>query len=113
MWRPLFQRETRTPSGTGHHIDAEWGGMHKMPCVLSSVQLCGFSGTRSPPDRFGGVGLLLVLAQRPPHHHQDRKDETLHHRRDLRHVELVPVPPRQKRGPEGGGPAAPVLPARG
>src|SRR4028119_2451496 len=83
-----------------------------MPCVLSSVQLCGFSGTRSPPDRFGGVGVLIVLAQRPPHPPQDRNDETLAHRRDLRHVELVPVPPRQKRGLEGVRPASPVLPLR-
>ena len=84
----------------------------QIPCALSSVPLCGFSGACSSPHRFGGVGVLLVLAQHPPHHHQDRKDETLHHRRDLRHVELVPVPPRQERGLERVRPAPPVLPLR-
>jgi hypothetical protein len=67
---------------------------------------------RSPPHRFGGVGVLLVLAQRPPYHHQHQEDETLYHRRDLRHVELVPVPPRQERGLERVRPASPVLPLR-
>jgi hypothetical protein len=84
-----------------------------MPCVLLSVPLCGFSDACSPPDRFGRVGVLHVLAQHLlPYYHQHREDETLYHRRELRHVELALVPPRQERGLKRVRPAPPVLPLR-
>ncbi len=76
------------------------------------MRLRVFSGARSPPDRFGRVGVLPVLAQQPSYGHQHRENETLYHRRDLHHVELAPVPPRQERRIERVWPAPPALPLR-
>ncbi len=71
-----------------------------------------FSDAGSPPDRFGCVSVLPVLAQQSPYRHQHREDETLYHRRDLRHVELALVPPCQERGLKQVRPAPPALPLR-
>jgi hypothetical protein len=112
-WASLSGRNS-DPKRHGAPHRCREGRDAQMPCVLSSVPLCGFSGAahRLTASPVRGVGVLLVLAQRLPYHHQHQEDETLYHRRDLRHVELVPVPPRQERGLERVRPASPVLPLR-
>jgi hypothetical protein len=54
-----------------------------MPRVSLGVPLRGFSDNRSPPYRFGRIGVLFVAAKQLADRHQDGEHEPLHGRGDL------------------------------